>query len=133
MDLYPIRREFGRVRFVNRLHDRAAEPGEWAVTGAFMSLDRSWFEMLDGFCEDYVFGHYEDADLCLRSLQAGSPAWMRDLRLWHLEGKSSPRLPVHDAATLVNRWRFASRWAETLKADLMGRAPTHPLLRDPGA
>ena len=40
-----------------------------AVTGAFMSIDRAWFEKLGGFTEDYVFGHYEDADLCLKSLR----------------------------------------------------------------
>ena len=39
-----------------------------AITGAFMSFDRGWFEKLGGFAEDYVFGHYEDADLCLRSI-----------------------------------------------------------------
>lgn len=37
-----------------------------AVTGAFISLNRKWFENIGGFDEDYVFGHYEDADLCLR-------------------------------------------------------------------
>ena len=42
-----------------------------AVSGAFLSVDRAWFEQLSGFSEDYVFGHYEDADLCLKSLQAG--------------------------------------------------------------
>ena len=35
-----------------------------AVTGAFMSFRRDWFERLGGFTEDFVFGHYEDADLC---------------------------------------------------------------------
>ena len=44
-----------------------------AVTGAFMSVDRAWFESLGGFTEDFVFGHYEDADLCLKSLAEGRP------------------------------------------------------------
>lgn len=58
-----------------------------AVTGAFISVDRDWFERLGGFNESFVFGHYEDADLCLTSLEAGVPAWLQDVRFWHLEGK----------------------------------------------
>jgi GT2 family glycosyltransferase len=47
-----------------------------AVSGAFLSVDRDWFEALGGFSEDFVFGHCEDADLCLRSLEAGVPSWV---------------------------------------------------------
>ncbi|HVO33667.1 MAG TPA: glycosyltransferase [Elusimicrobiota bacterium] len=102
-----------------------------AVTGAFMSWDRSWFEALDGFSHDYVFGHYEDADLCLRSLQAGVPPWIQDLKMWHLEGKGSVKLPRHEGGSLVNRWLFSCTWGETIAADLLGPAPNHPLLRPP--
>jgi GT2 family glycosyltransferase len=99
-----------------------------AVTGAFMSLARSWFEQLGGFTEDYVFGHYEDADLCLKSLTAGVAPWLHDLRLWHLEGKGSTRLPVHEGGSLVNRWLFSSRWGETVSDGLLGPDPAHPLI-----
>ena len=81
-----------------------------AVTGAFMSIDRAWFEKLGGFTEDYVFGHYEDADLCLKSLLAGTPAWLHDIRMWHLEGKGSRRLPQHEGGSLFNRWHFSRTW-----------------------
>jgi GT2 family glycosyltransferase len=100
-----------------------------AITGAFMSCQRGWFERLGGFTEDYVFGHYEDADLCLKSLQAGYPAWMQDLRLWHLEGKGSTRLPVHEGGSLVNRWLFSLTWGEAITAELLGQTPAHPGLR----
>jgi GT2 family glycosyltransferase len=100
-----------------------------AVTGAFISVARSWFETLGGFTEDYVFGHYEDADLCLKSLTAGVPPWLHDLRLWHLEGKGSTRQPVHEGGSLVNRWLFSSRWGETVNDGLLGPAPSHPRLR----
>ena len=99
-----------------------------AVTGAFMSLDRTWFERLEGFSIDFVHGHYEDADLCLRSLEAGSPVWLQDARLWHLEGKGSPRSAEHEAASVLNRWLFTSRWGALATEDLLGPSPAAPSL-----
>ena len=99
-----------------------------AVTGAFISAGRAWFEGLGGFTEDYVFGHYEDADLAMKSLQAGAPTWLQNFPLWHLEGKGSTRRPVHEAGALVNRWLFTRRWGGLIEASLCGRTPPHPLL-----
>ncbi len=100
-----------------------------AVTGAFLSVDRAWFERLGGFSEDYVFGHYEDADLCLKSLREGTPAWLHDVRMWHLEGRRAQLAPQHAGGALVNRWHFARAWTSTIVPDLLGRTPPHPLLR----
>jgi GT2 family glycosyltransferase len=97
-----------------------------AVTGAFVSADRDWFERLGGFSVDYIFGHYEDADLCLRSLDAGTAVWMQPIPLYHLEGKGSTRLPAHEGGSLFNRWLFTSRWGD--RPDLLGREPRHPAL-----
>jgi hypothetical protein len=102
-----------------------------AVTGAFISMDRSWYELLGGFTEDYVFGHYEDADLCLKSLRAGIVPWIHDIRLWHLEGKGSLRLPVHEGGSLVNRWLFTSAWSETVSNGLEGPNPTSEMMLPP--
>jgi GT2 family glycosyltransferase len=99
-----------------------------AVTGAFISCDRDWFERLGGFTEDYVFGHYEDADLCLKSLERGSVPWLHDLRLWHLEGKGSTRRFVHEGGSLINRWLFSARWADLIGESLLGQHPSHALL-----
>jgi GT2 family glycosyltransferase len=96
-----------------------------AVTGAFISMDRGWFETLEGFSEEYIFGHYEDADLSLKSLEAGRPAWLHDAKLWHLEGKGSFRQPQHDGGSVVNRWLFTKIWKDMLEADLVGPAPRH--------
>jgi GT2 family glycosyltransferase len=101
-----------------------------ALTGAFISCERGWFERLGGFTEDYVFGHYEDADLCLKSLRAGSRVWMQDLPLWHLEGKGSTRLPVHEGGSLVNRWLFSSTWGADISDNLLGPRPAHPAFGD---
>ena len=94
-----------------------------AVSGAFMSVDRDWFERLGGFSASYVFGHYEDADLCLRSLQAGAAVFVHDLPYWHLEGKGSTRRPVHEGGSLVNRWYFTTEWADVIRDGLMGARP----------
>jgi hypothetical protein len=99
-----------------------------AVTGAFISLDRAWYEKLGGFTEDFVFGHYEDADLCLKSIAAGTAPWIHDIRLWHLEGKGSTRLPVHEGGSYVNRGIFSERWDAVISANLTGPRPNHPLL-----
>lgn len=100
-----------------------------AVTGAFMSSNRAWYEQLGGFTEDYIFGHYEDADLCLKSLSAGHAVWLHDLRLWHLEGKGSTRRPHHEGGSLVNRWHFTRSWEKTIAGGLLGPQPKHPALR----
>ncbi len=99
-----------------------------AVTGAFISARRDWFEKLGGLTEDYVYGHYEDADLCLKSLSFGQPVWMQDIRFWHLEGKGSVRRPPHEGGSLVNRWLFTRTWGAMIMESLAGRTPTHPLL-----
>ena len=104
-----------------------------AVTGAFVSVDRDWFERLGGFTEDYVFGHYEDADLCLKSLEQGTPSWLHAIRLWHLEGKGSTRRQHHEGGSLVNRWLFTRRWLPMVSAGLLGPAPAHPAMADPVA
>jgi GT2 family glycosyltransferase len=101
-----------------------------AVTGAFISLNRNWFEEIGGFSEEYVFGHYEDADLCLKSMGKGIAPWIHDVKLWHLEGKGSNRLPVHEGASIVNRWLFNKRWARALIPDMLGQSPKFSLLEN---
>ncbi|MBM1171279.1 glycosyltransferase family 2 protein [Microvirga arabica] len=99
-----------------------------AVTGAFISADRAWFEDLGGFNEAHLFGHYEDADLCLKSLSRGVPVWIHDIRFWHLEGKGSIKRPEHEGGSLVNRWLFTRNWGDTIQTTMDGKHPTHPLL-----
>jgi GT2 family glycosyltransferase len=94
-----------------------------AVTGAFMSIDREWFEALGGFTEDYVYGHYEDADLCLKSLQRGTPAWLHDAGLLHLEGKGSSRQAAHEGGSIVNRWLFSKQWRAMILDGMQGPEP----------
>jgi GT2 family glycosyltransferase len=104
-----------------------------AITGAFMSTDRAWFESLGGFTEDFLYGHYEDADLCLKSLTRGRPPWMQDLPLWHLEGKGSARRDSHEGGSLVNRWLFTRQWGEFIAENLRGPNPTSAALQPAAA
>jgi GT2 family glycosyltransferase len=94
-----------------------------AVTGAFMSAERAWFERIGGFSEAYVFGHYEDADLCLKAWQAGGQVWVHNLPLWHLEGKGSVRRAAHEGGSLVNRWLFTRTWLPAVHVDFLGPNP----------
>jgi GT2 family glycosyltransferase len=103
-----------------------------AVTGAFISIERSWFEQLGGFTEDFIFGHYEDADLCLKSIAKGSAPWIHDIRLWHMEGKGSTRRPHHEGGSMVNRWLFSGTWMTMIENGLIGPAPTHALMQSTG-
>jgi GT2 family glycosyltransferase len=102
-----------------------------AVTGAFMSVAKGWFEKLGGFTQDYVFGHYEDADFCLKSLAAGCAPWLHDARLWHLEGKGSTRMAQHEGGSVVNRWLFTKTWGEVVQHDLLGPTPAHEEFQSP--
>ncbi len=91
-----------------------------AITGAFISADRAWFESLGGFNEAFLFGHYEDADLSLKSFARGRPVWMQDFPLWHMEGKGSTRRAEHEGGILANRWLFTRQWGAMIAADLNG-------------
>jgi GT2 family glycosyltransferase len=100
-----------------------------AVTGAFISIDRSWFEQLGGFTEAFIFAHYEDADLCLKSIAKGTAPWIHDIRLWHMEGKGSTRSAHHEGGSIINRWLFSSTWMSMIENGLIGPTPTHPLIQ----
>jgi GT2 family glycosyltransferase len=93
-----------------------------AVSGAFMSVEREWFESLGGFAPEYIFGQFEDVDLCLKSFSAGKPAWLHDLPFVHFEGKGSVHGPVQVSARMVNRWHFTKVWGEIVKKSLDGPA-----------
>jgi len=101
-----------------------------AVTGAFMSIERAHFESLGGFDEDYIFGHYEDGDLCLKSAAAGQPVWYcADVRLWHLEGKGSTKFSHHDGARRVNRWYLTKKWSSSVDVAGVAMSTTSEMVR----
>lgn len=87
-----------------------------ALTGALLVLEKSLYERMKGFSTDYIFGHYEDADLCLRVKQAGGRVILDPaLSYWHYEGMGSIKQPEHIGSGLYNRWLFARSWGKQLK------------------
>ncbi|WP_226583443.1 glycosyltransferase family 2 protein [Acuticoccus sediminis] len=86
-----------------------------AVSGALMVLDRDLFQELGGFSTAFIFGHYEDADLCLRAHRAGGQVLVDPaLAYWHYEGMGSVKRPEHIGSGLYNRWYFARTWGQRL-------------------
>jgi len=91
-----------------------------AVTGAFIGVSKSFFQELGGFRESYIFGHYEDADLCLRAWEKGGAViFSPSIRFYHFEGQGAgPRQPFHDGASLVNRCLFTGSWINKIDSVL---------------
>lgn len=85
-----------------------------AISGAVMAFNKDAFERLDGFSTQYIYGHYEDADLSLRWRNGvGSVAVHPQLRLIHLEGQGAKvRGEEFRGAGLANRHFFTARWGE---------------------
>lgn len=107
-----------------------------AVTGALMVVQKAYFNALGGFSEEYVFGHYEDADLCLRVWQDGGQVLLDpEIQLYHFEGSGSGQThPYFQSAQHLNRVRFTRKWLESheniaSKAENIQRLVTE----DPGA
>jgi GT2 family glycosyltransferase len=82
-----------------------------AVTGAFMMFERSTFEKLGGFSREYIYGHYEDADLSLRWAQHNKQVQIDPaLRLVHLEGQGAQAHgSEYRGAAIANRIFFTAR------------------------
>ncbi|MYZ47059.1 glycosyltransferase [Propylenella binzhouense] len=97
---------------------RGAPPGEVAgpvfTSGSFLALRRDLFQSAGGFSGDYLFGHFEDLDLCLRLAEQGSATTiLKDVAFIHCEGSGSA-VPEHITRTVpvINRMIFTRRWQE---------------------
>ena len=93
-----------------------------AVSGAFMLMTRATYDRLGGFNEDFVYGHYEDADLCLRNERDGGVTkYEPRLTYWHYEGMGSVKRPEHAGSGHYNRWLFSRLWSSELDARALPR------------
>ena len=94
--------------------DRLAPRQVTAIPAAFMSVDRSWFEVLGGFTRRYSRASCEDLDFCLRSLSRGITAWVHPLHMWYFERLPVPRpLPMR-GGVIFNSWLFHRQWDELI-------------------
>jgi len=94
-----------------------------AVTGALMIIQKAYFEKLGGFSEDYLFGHYEDADLCMRIWQDGGEVLLDStIRLYHFEGEGAGSNAAYlKHAQHLNRLKFTKKWVKS-HADITANA-----------
>lgn len=84
------------------------------VTAACWVADAALFKRLDGF--DPVFRNgYEDADLCLRMLDAGQRVWYCGRSVVEHHGNSTPGRFARQSR---NRSAFLRRWRGRLEPDL---------------
>jgi GT2 family glycosyltransferase len=82
-----------------------------AISGALMAFDKQLFERLQGFSTQYIYGHYEDADLSLRWRRDNGPVAVHPfIRLVHLEGQGSKAKGAHyRGAATANRHLFTAQ------------------------
>jgi GT2 family glycosyltransferase len=85
------------------------------VSGACMMVSRERYDSMGGLQGAYVQGDYEDADLCLRMMEAGLRNWyFPGAELYHLEAlsySSSLRMP----ANRYNAWLHTKTWGDRIE------------------
>jgi len=84
------------------------------VSGACMMVSRELYDSMGGLQGAYVQGDYEDADLCLRMMEAGMHNWyFPQAELYHLEAlsySSGLRMP----ANRYNAWLHTRTWGDRI-------------------
>jgi GT2 family glycosyltransferase len=88
-----------------------------AVDGAALMVDRALFGELGGLSEDYMFGGFAAADLCLAAQRQGSRTYYTpEIELYSVtEDAAWPAASVVDLAREAHdMWRFNKKWAEVL-------------------
>ena len=84
------------------------------TTAALWKMRKSVFEKMGGLSTDYLFAYYEDADFCLRLLQAGHEIKIDETARWiHMEGVSKPKPPYMRAFMWLNRALFTRRFRDS--------------------
>jgi hypothetical protein len=96
------------------------------VPGAFLSVDRAWFDQLGGFIRHYCRAALDDIDLCLRALKLGFPAWVHPLPMWHLERWGPARAEPTGGGMMLNDWLFHRQWDDMIVPQLIGPSPSLP-------
>lgn len=84
------------------------------VTAALWKIRKSLFDEMGGLSTDYLFAYYEDADFCLRLLQAGHAIHIDETARWiHMEGVGKAKPPAVRSFMWLNRVLFSQRFANS--------------------
>jgi GT2 family glycosyltransferase len=103
-----------------RLDTRKGLAEQTAITAACMAVRREDFESVGGFDGGFLFGDFEDSDLCLKLREKGRRiGYLPEVELVHLE-RQSLRLLGDDAfrfkVVLYNAGRHSRKWAQFFSA-----------------
>ena len=111
------------------------------MTGALLVLSAALYRQLGGLSESFVFGDFEDSELCLRVRDAGKRIYYAPaVELYHLERQSQSLLPDGNSwrwqITVYNSWIQNEKWGASIddlkpspvstgtrKLKLVGNAP----------
>jgi len=87
-----------------------------AASDACMMVAASLFRESGGFCESYLPGEEQAADLCLALAENGHETWCAgDIELFHLERQRWASQPSAESKRF-NEWLFNRRWGRNLSA-----------------
>lgn len=87
---------------------------KFLVTAALWKIRKSLFDEMGGLSVDYLFAYYEDADFCLRMLQAGHKVEIDETARWiHMEGVGKAKPPAVRSFMWLNRVLFSQRFANS--------------------
>lgn len=84
------------------------------ATAALWKISKAQFEEFEGLSLDYIYAYYEDADFCLRFLEAGESIVIDDSSRWfHLEGVGKTQAPHVRSFMWLNRTTYSERFADS--------------------
>lgn len=89
---------------------------------ACMVLAAETFTGAQGFCELYLGGRDEAADLCLRLARGGLETWYEPVELYNLDRPYVPRT-ASPAGARFDDWLFERRWGAALRGEVDASEP----------
>ena len=81
------------------------------VTAALWRIRKAVFDEIGGLPTDYIIAYYEDADFCLKMLEAGRPVRLDRSRWIHMEGVGKPKPAMLRTVMWLNRAFYSRRFA----------------------
>ena len=100
-----------------------------AVSGACLMISKELFDRVGGLRNVYTEGHNEDADLCLRLIEAGCQNWyLPEVELYHLEGQARPSA-MGNTTRHYDDWLLTRLWGtriEEVMASYSEASPAEP-------